>query len=389
MSRYARPATYRALLLGLITLPLLGPMAASAQVSDDQPIYIPIAASTVKLTSAYWTEERMKTSAPMPLPTPNFGLAHAQGRTATPPTPSEPSVIADSGRPGDTPRETVMDDPSVKLQEGPIEPLFGSANFVFSRYRLFPDKAYIKFPYRTIGKLFFTVPGQGNYVCSASVVNAANQSVVWTAGHCLASPNPPNAATFHTNFLFVPGRRAGVSPFGSWTATGAAAPNGWLQSGLAEYDHGALVMSRGGLSNGKIGDVVGFLGFVANVARQQHWHLHGYPAGLRDLATTAPGVQFSGEHQEICAAAWATNDQPSGNINNPPTVGVGCDKTGGTSGGPWLIDMNGLAGPSNLLNGNNSYRYVGGPPNTLQLYSPYFGTAAINLRNFVQAIIVP
>ena len=49
----------------------------------------------------------------------------------------------------------------------------------------------------------------------------------------------------------------------------------------------------------------------------------------------------------------------------------------------------GAAGATNLLNGNNSSRYGGGYPNTLKLYSPYFTTAAINLRNFTQAVSVP
>lgn len=389
MVRYRRSSTHPALLTCLVTVAALGPVGASAQPSPDQAVYMSITTFTASRTSAYWTEQRMRTAAPMPLRTLTVRTTTTQGVT---PAPLEGglSVIADSGLPGDAPRETVMYGPTTKAQEGePIEPLFAAGTFAFTRYRLFPDPAYRKFPYKTIGKLFFTIPGQGNFVCSAAVVNAANNSVVWTAGHCLASPHPPQAPTIHTNFLFVPGRFAGTSPFGSWTPSWLGAPSGWVDSGLAEYDHGALVMNRGGLSNGRIGEVVGFLGFVAGAARKQHWHLHGYPAAPRDLASTPPGVQFTGERHEICAAAWAANDQPSGNASNPATVGVGCDKTGGTSGGPWLIDLSGVGGATNLLNGNNSYRYSGGPPNNLRLYGPYFTTAAINLRNGAQAVSVP
>jgi hypothetical protein len=73
-----------------------------------------------------------------------------------------------------------------------------------------------------------------------------------------------------------------------------------------------------------------------------------------------------------------------------PTIGVGCDKIGGTSGGPWVIVLSSFGGATNFLNGNNSYRYTGpNPPANLRLYSPYFTTGAVNLRDAAQAIVVP
>ncbi len=132
------------------------------------------------------------------------------------------------------------------------------------------------------------------------------------------------------------------------------------------------------------------LPFVANAARGQHWHILGYPQGARDLAQTPPGPQFDGKHIEICAAAFATTDLPSGNPDLPATNGVGCDQTGGTSGGPWVVDFSGVGGATNFLNGNNSYRYNSpNPPENLKLYSPYFGDGAVNLRNAAQAVPVP
>jgi V8-like Glu-specific endopeptidase len=210
---------------------------------------------------------------------------------------------------------------------------------------------------------------------------------VWTAGHCVATPG----VGFHTNFSFAPARRLANNPFGLWTpkaADGVWTVAGWLNSGLFNYDHGALVMKPN--SGIKIGNRVGFLGFAANVSRLQHWHLHGYPQAARNLAQTPPGAQFDGVHHEICAAAWATDDQP-GTADDPPTIGVGCDQTGGTSGGPWVIDLSSVSGSAtNLLNGNNSYRYDGpNPPENLKLFSPYFSQGAINLRNSAQTVPVP
>ena len=360
--------------------------AALAQSNDEVVSSGIISRLAGQETVAYWTGERMRNAVPMPFPK----VSKAAGLRAPGPTleaPSGPMVIANSGRPGDVPREQ-----RIEVTEGLTEPLFGTYPFSFTRYRLFPDRndmlMYITFPYKETGKLFFTIPTQGDFVCSASSVNSANNSVVWTAGHCVYSPD---LKVYHTNFVFVPGRFIGINPFGTWTPKTVMTTVGWT-SGLLEYDHGALVMNLGGVAPAaKIGDRIGFLGFLANASRQQHWHVHGYPGAPRDLGTTPPGAQFDGEHHEICAAAWATDDQPTGTPGvDPPTIGIGCDQTGGTSGGPWVIDFSGVGESTNLLNGNNSYRYTGpNPPENLKMFSPYFGNGAVHLRNEAQAVPVP
>ena len=324
----------------------------------------------------------MRNASAMPMPT--LPANQAGGLLSGTPAPAGPPVIASSGAPGDTPEE--VEGVEVERLLGGPTPLFGTSPFSYTRYRLFPDliATYKTYPYRATGKLFFTIPGQGNFVCSAASVNSANLAVVWTAGHCVYSPG----IGFHTNFSFAPARRLANNPYGLWTPVpvgGVWTLTGW-QGGLFNYDHGALVMKKN--AGIKIGNKIGFLGFVANVSRLQHWHLHGYPQAPRNLGQTPPGAQFDGVHHEICAAAWATDDNPHGTAD-PLTIGVGCDKTGGTSGGPWVIDFSGATGATNLLNGNNSYRYNGGPPNNLQPLSPYFTDGAINLRNAAQAVAVP
>ncbi len=370
---------------GVVAAAVLSPVMVLAQASNDA-----VVSSIQRLhagqVEAYWTAERMRDARPMPLPM----LSRTASETEAAAPPSGPMVIANSGGPGDSPLEETRE-PRV---EGATQPLFGTFPFSFTRYRLFPDSGllgilqilYKQFPYKVIGKLFLSVPGHGDFVCSGASVNSANRSVVWTAGHCVFTPG----VGFNTNFLFAPARRAGANPFGTWTVKQAFTTNGWANSSLPEFDMGALVMNLGGTSNLTVGDTVGFLGFTANISRQQHWHIHGYPAAPRDLSSTPPGPQFDGEHHEICTASWATDDQPSGNAANPKTVGIGCDQTGGVSGGPWVIDFSSTGGLTNLLNGQATYRYTGpNPPENLKLFSPYFGDAAINLRNAAQAVPVP
>jgi hypothetical protein len=309
-----------------------------------------------------------------------------------------PAFLASSGGPGAAPRARVLSARTalkgVLPQAGngtpPAFPTVSNGAFVYTRYRLFPDATIIRNrpPYRAIGKLFYSVPGAGDFTCSAAVVSSANLSVVWTAGHCLATPG----LGFHSDFVFVPAfheHGAAVNlPYGVWTASVAATLVGWLQQGLYEYDVGALAVTTGGIADTRVGDAVGFLGFAANLPRRQHWHAVGYPAERQE--PPSPGPIFDGGHQELCAASFAANDQPTGVVGvDPPTVGMGCDQSGGSSGGPWIVDMSGSTGFTNLINGNSSYRYLGCTVReacNLELYSPYYGVGALNLLQFAEQI---
>lgn len=59
---------------------------------------------------------------------------------------------------------------------------------------------------RRSGKVFFTKPGEGNFVCSASVVNSEGLDTVWTAG------------TASTAAKIAPGPPTGLSPLTTPTA---------------------------------------------------------------------------------------------------------------------------------------------------------------------------
>lgn len=365
-------------LLGMAACILLGSIPTALAGGYDEAVSSgPFTPLVAEAAETYWTPERRASALPVPLPEVSRGptVTQAPQQKAAP----GPLVVAPAGGPG----EEVSGD--IDHLTGGIDLLFGGFPFSYTRYRLFPDTLtmYKTLPYRTVGKLFFTIPGMGDFVCSGSVVNSDNRAVVWTAGHCVYSPG----IGYHINFLFQPALRAATKPYGSWTVKEPWTLTGWM-AGLPEYDHGALVMNL--YKGKKIGNVVGWLGFVANAARGQHWHILGYPQGARDLAQTPPGPQFDGKHIEICATAFATTDLPSGNPDLPATNGVGCDQTGGTSGGPWVVDFSGVGGATNFLNGNNSYRYNSpNPPENLKLYSPYFGDGAVNLRNAAQAVPVP
>ena len=99
-------------------------------------------------------------------------------------------------------------------------------------------------------------------------------------------------------------------------------------------------------------NAVGTLGFAWNQSRQQHWSEFGYPAA-------AP---FNGQWMVVCESSHATDDTSVPGVGRDPQ-GVGCDMTGGSSGGPWVMGWKGQSGPNPLpgggfVNGHNDYKYT-------------------------------
>ncbi len=233
----------------------------------------------------------------------------------------------------------------------------------YTRYKNFDS--YQVFPYSTIGVLFFS-QDDVDYRCSAASIG---KDAVWTAGHCVHTGDGTDDG-WSEDVIFVPAYKNGEAPFGVWTAYNVWTKGFWYSSEDLRYDMGAAVLNTN--SSGKtISQVVGNLGFSYNLTSSSElWFNFGYPSD-------AP---FDGNWQYICSGPFAYNDT---NFGNPYPVGMGCDMTHGSSGGPWIKDFSGVAGTANFLNGNNSYRYTSHPE---EMYSPYFGDAAKTLWNQLMGI---
>jgi hypothetical protein len=196
----------------------------------------------------------------------------------------------------------------------------------------------------TTGKVFFTEGGV-NYVCSGTATSSTNGSVVTTAGHCVNE----GPGAYVTNFAFVPAYNNGTRPYGTFTARTLVTTTQWAQQGDITYDGGFAVMNP---LNGKtlIG-TVGGQGISFNQARGLFYNAYGYPAAGK----------FNGQTLQSCSGT-ATPDP----YNQTQSQGIPCDMTGGSSGGPWLINNN------TTLNSVNSFGYQG-VRNTM--FGPYFGAA--------------
>ncbi|MFC1922288.1 trypsin-like serine peptidase [Chloroflexota bacterium] len=311
-----------------------------------------------------WTKERMLAAQPYPLVTTEGQLTLSTELT-------EPV-----GKPGLKPSSPPegLDIPSIAEESFEIS----SAAYLlgysypppYTRFKNFDS--YQVFPYSTIGVLFFSQYGV-DYRCSAASIG---KDAVWTAGHCIHTGDGTEGG-WSEDVIFVPAYKNGEAPFGVWTAYNTWTKGSWYSSKDLRFDMGGAVLNTN--SSGKmISQVVGNLGFSYNLNSSiELWFNFGYPS-------EAP---FDGRWQYICTGPFAYDDPVGPNLNTPWSppypVGMGCDMTRGSSGGPWIKDFSGVAGSANFLNGNTSYRHLSNPE---ELFSPYFGDAAKTLWNQLMGI---
>jgi V8-like Glu-specific endopeptidase len=197
------------------------------------------------------------------------------------------------------------------------------------------------FPNITHGKLFFQIPGDGTYVCSGTVVGSDTHDVVWTAGHCVTEGD---GGGFFANFLFVPGYNDGAAPAGEWVGEYAVTSSQWKNDEDFRYDVAALTMAPNG-SDEEIQDVVGARGIAFNQDPDQTYRSFGHPA--------AP--PFDGELMFYCDSDLGYLDIYS---SSPAPMAIGCDMTGGSSGGGWIVEDETTG--EGFVHSVNSYGYETG-----------------------------
>ena len=212
---------------------------------------------------------------------------------------------------------------------------------LFTSSRIVPQTADTAYPYSTVGRLTFTIPGQGTASCSAAVIN---RRLVLTAGHCVHRGSEDTLG-FYSNFMFTPAYRNGAAPFGTWTATAYSVTGAWA-AGKGIYpnpgDFGVLeIADQGGK---RIGDVTGWLGVLPNHLFPNIVTMLGYPSNI-------DGGKLM--HQVVSQGIGPTGAR---------TYAYGSDMKG-AGGGPWVqsfgIPGTGQSGPFNVIVGVTSFEVAG------------------------------
>jgi hypothetical protein len=222
-------------------------------------------------------------------------------------------------------------------------------------------------PTRTIGKITFDRGGKP-FACSGAAVTSRNESVVWTAGHCVLEEG-----VLHENWAFAPGYRDGEAPFGWWRPRDSSSmfvPKEWREDENEAYDFAAVVVEPN--AGATLGDAVGSQGIRFAVSPADEVLVFGYPAEK----------PYDGGVLYACrslAPKWL-RDPPEG--RGTPTLGVGCDQPEGASGGPFVSGtFQGVLGWGWVIS-NVSYGWRGFDELT---FGPYLGPEAQELWSAAEA----
>ncbi|HWL65228.1 MAG TPA: hypothetical protein VNP73_04565, partial [Actinomycetota bacterium] len=215
---------------------------------------------------------------------------------------------------------------------------------------------------RMHGKLFVTTEDGDEHYCSGTAIQSDNQSVVFTAAHCLYQEEFDG---WYESAMFVPAYLSGDAPFGKWVADEGFVPNDWFRYETPRVDLGALVMKSN--EDTTLVDAVGGMRARFGQSRDQEFEAFGYPGA----------EPFDGQRLYVCEAPRYYDD-PRAPGDGPDPLGIGCDMTPGASGGAWVID-------GRYVNSVTSYSFDG---LANVLLGPYFGDTAQELFGAAESEVV-
>jgi V8-like Glu-specific endopeptidase len=183
-----------------------------------------------------------------------------------------------------------------------------------------------------VGALFTTSHGKlDGHFCTGSVVNSPGGDLVITAAHCVSGVS---------GLVFAPGYDRGATPYGVWTVTKVYTDSSWQASSDPNDDVAFLQVSQPG-STVPIEDVTGAERLATDTAVRQLVEVIGYPDATDEA---------------IACRNW-TREPMSDQLE------FDCGGyTDGTSGGPFLADVNPLTGQGTVIGVIGGYEQGGLTP---------------------------
>lgn len=185
------------------------------------------------------------------------------------------------------------------------------------------------FPWRATGKLFMTF-GSSAYVCTASAIR---KGLLVTAAHCVHNYGKRESG-WADAITFEPARHDATKPYGTWKAKEWWMPKAYFEGTdsctvngvVCQNDIAVVVLEK--RDNKYIGDVVGTYGFQADNYAYFDF-LQQKAAQITQLGY--PSKDYDGKKM-IRTDSLGYQDDPSNVI-------IGSAQTGGSSGGPWLVNF--------------------------------------------------
>jgi V8-like Glu-specific endopeptidase len=200
-----------------------------------------------------------------------------------------------------------------------------------------------------VGALFTSSDGRlGLHFCTASVVSSPAGNLLITAAHCLQGRSLSPAGSI----VFAPGYHNGRFPHGVWMVTTEYVDAAWSKDQNPDDDVAFLVVGRKGT----------------------HIQRHTGAETLR-IGEPAQTVQVVGYPDQTNDPITCT---AQAHIFSPREMVFNCDNfTNGTSGGPFLADVNSRTGEGSVIGVIGGYENGGDTPNVS--YSPRFFSVILAL----------
>lgn len=197
-----------------------------------------------------------------------------------------------------------------------------------------------------VGAMFSTSNGHlTQHFCTASVVDSLAGDLLVTAAHCVRGYSNTRPA----NLAFVPGYANGKAPSGVWPVTRIFVDSAWASSADPDHDVAFLVVRQPG-SSISIQDVTGGERLGIDKPSTELVRVIGYP-DIRNQAISCQNrtSAFSASQMQFDCANYTT----------------------GTSGSPFLIDVNAALGEGTVIGVLGGYEQGGDSPDVS--YAVTFG----------------
>jgi hypothetical protein len=230
----------------------------------------------------------------------------------------------------------------------------------------------------TTGFVLFENRG-GLWVCSGAVIDDRtsrdDRSLIVTAGHCVFDQGDD---TFHDMWMFVPDHDSApgllaegcaATRYGCWTAASFVVAQEYAERGYdavsAGHDVGIVVAGPGGHQGRALDATVGSHRLAADpIAEGTDVWSFGYPF-------FSP---YQGDSLVYCRGSAVPDTWYVG-----ASMGIPCDMTGGSSGGPWFTGFNPRTGRG-TISSVTAYRWEPSTPDrATPLFGPLFGPAVARM----------